>query len=78
MPGLRMDRKTADIAEWRQGAAEWRQGAAETAGSWWPDWDAWLAKQSKGKKVPAREPGAVLGRIGEAPGAYVKVRFDEC
>ena len=70
MPGLRMDRKAADLAEWRQ-------GAAETADSWWPDWDAWLAKQSKGKKVPAREPGVVLGRIGDAPGAYVKVRFDE-
>ena len=57
--------------------AEWRQGAAETAGSWWPDWDVWLTKQSKGKQAPARDPGAVLGRIEDAPGSYVKVRFDE-
>jgi len=57
--------------------AEWREGTAETAGSWWPDWDAWLAKQSKKKKVPARQPGAVLGQIEDAPGSYVKVRFDE-
>jgi polyhydroxyalkanoate synthase len=57
--------------------AEWREDAVETSGSWWPDWDKWLAKQSKGKRVPAREPGAVLGRIEDAPGSYVKTRFDE-
>jgi polyhydroxyalkanoate synthase len=57
--------------------AEWREGATETPGSWWPDWDAWLARQSKNRQVPAREPGAVLGQIEEAPGSYVKVRFDE-
>ncbi|HSF96560.1 MAG TPA: class I poly(R)-hydroxyalkanoic acid synthase [Thermohalobaculum sp.] len=56
---------------------EWRQDTEETAGSWWPDWDAWLAKQSKGKKVPARQPGSVLGQIEDAPGSYVKVRFDQ-
>jgi polyhydroxyalkanoate synthase len=56
---------------------EWREGTSETAGSWWPDWSAWLGKQSKNKKVPAREPGTVLGQIEDAPGAYVKVRFDE-
>ncbi len=56
--------------------AEWREGTEETAGSWWPDWDAWLAKLSKGRKVAARKPGAVLGQIEDAPGTYVKVRFD--
>ena len=49
----------------------WREGATETPGSWWPDWDAWLAKHS-GKMVPAREPGAILGTIEDAPGSYVK------
>ena len=57
--------------------AEWREGTTETPGSWWPDWDTWLARQSKNEQVPAREPGAVLGQIEEAPGSYVKVRFDE-
>ena len=56
---------------------DWRKGAEETPGSWWPDWDKWLAKQSKGKKVAARVPGAVLGTIEDAPGSYVRVRFDE-
>jgi polyhydroxyalkanoate synthase len=55
----------------------WRQDTAETAGSWWPDWEGWLAKQSKGKKIPARAPGAVLGQIEDAPGAYVKARADD-
>ena len=49
----------------------WRAGAAETPGSWWPHWDEWLARQSGGK-VPARQPGAVLGTIEDAPGSYVR------
>jgi polyhydroxyalkanoate synthase len=53
----------------------WLDGAEETAGSWWPDWDAWL-KTLSGRQVAARAPGARLGVIEPAPGAYVKVRFD--
>ncbi len=53
----------------------WLNGAEETAGSWWPDWDAWLKKRS-GRLIAAREPGAKLGVIEPAPGAYVRVRFD--
>ena len=49
----------------------WREGATETPGSWWPHWDAWLAKMSR-EKVPARPPGAVLGTIEDAPGSYVQ------
>lgn len=55
--------------------ANWLEGAEETPGTWWGDWDAWLAKKS-GRKVAARVPGAVLGVIEPAPGAYVKTRFD--
>ena len=51
--------------------AAWRADATETPGSWWPHWDAWLAKMSR-KKVPARQPGAVLGTIEDAPGSYVR------
>ncbi len=53
----------------------WRNGAEEIAGSWWPNWDQWLAKQSRGK-VAARVPGVVLGAIEDAPGSYVKDRSD--
>ena len=54
----------------------WLETAEERPGSWWPDWAAWLAKKS-GKMVPAREPGAVLGVVEDAPGSFVKKRFDE-
>ncbi len=54
----------------------WLPDAVETAGSWWPDWDAWL-KERSGRLVAAREPGAKLGTIEPAPGSYVKVRFDQ-
>ena len=54
----------------------WLAGAEETAGSWWPDWAEWLAARS-GAKIAAREPGAKVGVIEPAPGAYVKVRFDK-
>ena len=52
----------------------WLPGAKETAGSWWPDWSAWLSKLS-GDQVPARQPGdGKLKPIGDAPGTYVKVK----
>ncbi len=53
----------------------WMKKTEETQGSWWAHWDAWLVKRGGGR-VPAREPGLRLGAIEDAPGAYVKVRFD--
>ena len=51
--------------------AAWRASASEAPGSWWPNWDAWLAMMSE-RRVPARAPGAVLGAIEDAPGSYVR------
>jgi polyhydroxyalkanoate synthase len=52
----------------------WLRGAVEHPGSWWPDWDAWLAPQS-GEMVPARKPGdGKLPIIEDAPGTFVKSR----
>ena len=52
----------------------WRKGAREHAGSWWPDWDSWLAKLS-GPKIAARKPGdGKLKVLGDAPGTYVKTK----
>ena len=52
---------------------EWIAGAKETPGSWWHYWYEWLARHS-GEHVPAREPGARLGQIEDAPGSYVKIK----
>jgi len=62
-------------SKWPERVEDWIGGATETPGSWWPDWDVWLAKKS-GKQVDARTPGAVLGAIEDAPGSYVRVRSD--
>ncbi len=52
----------------------WLRGAVEHPGSWWPDWQAWLAPQS-GEMVPVRKPGdAALSIIEDAPGSFVKSR----
>jgi polyhydroxyalkanoate synthase len=53
-------------------AEEWMAGATRHDGSWWPRWEAWLAKRS-GKMVPAREPGdAEHPPLAPAPGTYVR------
>ena len=59
-----------------QSLDEWKDAAEMHDGSWWPHWDKWLAGHSA-KKVKARKPGATHGAIEDAPGSYVKVRFDQ-
>jgi polyhydroxyalkanoate synthase subunit PhaC len=55
----------------------WLAGAAQHAGSWWPDWMAWLSRHS-GPQVPARRPGdGKLAPLEDAPGSYVKVRASD-
>jgi polyhydroxyalkanoate synthase len=58
-------------------ADAWFEGAAEHAGSWWPEWSAFL-NQNGGKKVKAKaKPGnAKYQAIEPAPGRYVKVKAD--
>ncbi len=53
---------------------DWVAKAKETAGSWWPDWAAWVIAQAPAK-VPARKPGAgKLKALCDAPGDYVRVK----
>ena len=52
----------------------WMDGAEEFKGSWWTDWDKWLAPLS-GKKVGKRVPGdGKLDVIEAAPGSFVSVK----
>jgi polyhydroxyalkanoate synthase len=53
---------------------EWLETAQQHPGSWWTDWQAWIAPYGD-KPVPAREPGAgALKPSDDAPGSYVKMR----
>ena len=52
----------------------WLDGATEMSGSWWPDWNRWVAAHAP-ERVKARVPGAgKLKAIEDAPGSYVKVQ----
>ncbi len=56
---------------------DWLAGASFTGGSWWPCWAEWLESKSDAEQVPARVPGAKVGRrkaptiIEPAPGSFV-------
>ena len=55
---------------------DWLRGAVKQDGSWWPDWLAWL-QPNAGPQVSARRPGdGELKPIEDAPGSYVKMRYD--
>ena len=49
-------------------ADEWLHSATQTPGSWWEDWQRWIAAQNGDDKVPARIPTKA---IEDAPGSYV-------
>jgi polyhydroxyalkanoate synthase len=56
---------------------EWQAGATRHEGTWWNDWQRWIAAQNGPDKVPARSPGdGKLEPIEDAPGSYVGVRAD--
>jgi polyhydroxyalkanoate synthase len=58
---------------------EWLDGATELAGSWWSDWNRWVASKAPSSTgtglVAARMPGSLkLAAIEDAPGSYVRVK----
>jgi polyhydroxyalkanoate synthase len=53
-------------------AEAWLKAAAAVEGSWWPEWQKWVARHAGGQ-VPARQPGdGRLTPIEDAPGRYVR------
>jgi polyhydroxyalkanoate synthase len=56
------------------GLEDWLSKAQEHPGSWWPDWQAWIASLDN-ERVPARVIGSgKLKPIEDAPGSYVRVK----
>ena len=57
-----------------ENAEQWYEHTEAHEGSWWPDWNNWVAEYA-GDKVSAREPGeGKLSAIEDAPGSYVRVK----
>jgi polyhydroxyalkanoate synthase subunit PhaC len=51
---------------------EFAARAPQLPGSWWGDWDAWLAERSGAlKPAPKRLGNATYKAQGKAPGTYV-------
>jgi polyhydroxyalkanoate synthase len=56
-------------------ADEWLADTPPVQGSWWPDWQRWLARHAGGR-VPARPAGSRrLPALEDAPGSYVRRRI---
>jgi polyhydroxyalkanoate synthase len=52
----------------------WLAAATQHPGSWWPEWQKWIAQYGNGK-LPARKPGdGKLKVLENAPGSYVAVK----
>ncbi|TMH77987.1 MAG: class I poly(R)-hydroxyalkanoic acid synthase [Betaproteobacteria bacterium] len=61
-------------SELPESADEWQAGATRSEGSWWIDWQAWIAGLNGPARAPARVPGAgALQALADAPGSYVSV-----
>ena len=56
-------------------AQAWLARAEQRPGSWWTDWDAWLAQYSGGQARAKKRLGSARYKVIEpAPGRYVKQR----
>jgi len=51
---------------------QWFETATQHPGSWWDDWQAWIARQNGGEMVAARVPQDPLE---DAPGSYATLRL---
>jgi polyhydroxyalkanoate synthase len=57
-------------------AEEWFAGAQQQPGSWWVNWQDWIAGHDDAK-VAARDPAnGKLEVLEDAPGSFVKLRLD--
>ncbi|HRD34420.1 MAG TPA: class I poly(R)-hydroxyalkanoic acid synthase [Rhodocyclaceae bacterium] len=57
-------------------ADQWFEGAQQQAGSWWTDWNAWVASQDAEQVAPRDPANGKLTPLEDAPGSFVKIRAD--
>ena len=61
-----------------ENAEQWMSGSTQMKGSWWLDWDNWLAPKSGVKIAAPKELGSSdYPPLEDAPGSYVKVRLEK-
>jgi len=55
---------------------EWAEETPRLPGSWWPEWQGWLAKHSSGKTKPPKMGAPAKGYtvLEDAPGQYVHLK----
>jgi polyhydroxyalkanoate synthase subunit PhaC len=56
-------------------ADEWFASSARQEGSWWPEWQRWIAPKAGKKITPPSLGNATHKPMDDAPGTYVKVRY---
>jgi polyhydroxyalkanoate synthase len=68
--------RTRRLADPHLAPEDWVEAATKREGSWWPEWQAWLAAHSSGKSKPPRmgAPRTAYRTIADAPGEYVRQR----
>ena len=55
----------------------WLSAAEQNPGSWWTDWQKWIAALNGKDMVPARDPAKGKFRVLEdSPGSFVNFRLD--
>ncbi|MET0748786.1 MAG: class I poly(R)-hydroxyalkanoic acid synthase [Rhizobium sp.] len=64
---------------WSNGPAtrdydDWLAGATESAGSWWPHWQAWIEAKDATRAAPRIPGGETANAMEEAPGSFVMQR----
>ena len=56
---------------------EWLAGAEKHPGSWWTDWEEWIAGLNGKAMVAARNPGKrKMKALEDAPGSFARMRLD--
>jgi polyhydroxyalkanoate synthase len=53
---------------------EWAEEAPRLPGSWWPEWQKWLAQHSSGMNKPPKTGSKAYPVLEDAPGQYVHLK----